>query len=89
MQLFIIAAALSAFSATRVYFGCSQIGSDGRIQSLTASSHHRDLGEGAGDSVARPSAVVCSKMPKTKTQEIFSEESLNKTSCSDEHKRTD
>lgn len=85
MQLFIIAAAVqSAFSATRLYFGCSQIGSDGRIRSLTASSRHRDLGEGAGD-CTRPSAVVCSEMPKPKAQEIFTE--LNKTSCSDEHKR--
>lgn len=48
MQLFIIAHARSLLPRLlSVYFGCSQIGSDGRIRSLAASSHHRDLVEGA------------------------------------------
>lgn len=44
-----------------------------------------------------PVTVLCSsaicrcvqKNAKTKAQEIFTEESLNETSCSDEHKQTD
>lgn len=96
MQLFIIAHARSLLPRLlSVYFGCSQIGSDGRIRSLAASSHHRDLVEGAVTVTLQlgPSAVArkkCQKQTK-KTNQTNPRDAyrgaalwrLNETSCSD------
>lgn len=92
MQLFIIAAAaaLSAFSATRSILAAAKL----EVMVGYGPSLPPPITE---ISEREPVTVLCSSAicrcvqqnAKTKAQEMFTEEFLNKTSCSDEHKRTD